>query len=48
MNKKALLYSAEDCIQYPVIDHNRKEYEKIIYICIAELLYCIPETNTTL
>ena len=34
-------------IQYPVINHNRKEYEKEhIYIYITELLCCTVEINT--
>ena len=28
MNNKALLYSTGNYIQYPVINHNGKEYEK--------------------
>lgn len=28
INKKVLLYSAENYIQYPMIKHNGKEYEK--------------------
>ena len=32
INKKVLLYSTGDDIQYPVINHNGKEYEKSIYI----------------
>ena len=40
-------------MQYPVINHNGKEYEKeyiyiYIYIYIKESLYCTQETNTTL
>ena len=29
MNNKALLYSTGKYIQYPVINHNGKEYEKV-------------------
>ena len=33
INNKILLYSAENYIQYPMINHNGKEYEKVyIYI----------------
>ena len=32
VNNKVLLYSTGDYIQYPVINHNRKEYEKNIYM----------------
>ena len=40
IKNKVLLYSTENCIQYPVINHNGKEYEKKIHICIIEsLLY---------
>ena len=35
MNSKVLLYSTRDYIQYPVINHNGKEYEEeYIYIYI--------------
>ena len=30
---KVLLYSTGNYIQYPVINHNGKEYEKSIYMC---------------
>ena len=33
VNNKVLLYSTGNYIQYPVINHNRKEYEKD-YICM--------------
>ena len=29
VNNKALLFSTENYIHYPVINHNRKEYEKL-------------------
>ena len=45
IDKKVLLYSTGNYIQYPVINHNAKEY---ICIGITELLCCTPETNTTL
>ena len=35
MNSKVLLYSTRDNIQYPVINHNGKEYEEYIYIYIV-------------
>ena len=47
INNKVLLYSTENYIQYPVINHSGKEYEKE-YICITESLCCIPEINTIL
>ena len=34
INKKVLLYSTENYIQYPMINHNGKEYFKRMYICI--------------
>ena len=50
---KVLLYSMGNYVQYPVINHNRKEYEKeCIYIyvcvCVTESLCCTSEINTTL
>ena len=48
INNKVLLYDTGYYIQYPVINHNGKEYEKKIYICITESLCCTPEINTTL
>ena len=58
--QQVLLQSAENYIQYSVINHNGKEYEKeyiysinILYICIyvysvTESLCYTSETNTTL
>ena len=34
INNKVLLYCTGNCIQYPVINHNGKEYEKNIYIYV--------------
>ena len=49
INSKVLLYSTENYIQFPVINHNGKEYEKEnIYVCITESLCCTAEINTTL
>ena len=45
VNNKVLLYSTGNCIQYPVINHNGKEY---ICVCITESLCCTAEINTTL
>ena len=47
-NNKILLCSTGNCIQYPGINHSGKEYEKKIYMCITESLYCTAEINTTL
>ena len=43
MNKKVLLYITGNYIEYPVINHNFKEYMRI-----TESLFCTAETNTTL
>ena len=55
INNKILLYSTENYIQYPVINHNGKEYEKEciyihthIYIYKMKLLYCIVVINKIL
>ena len=49
MNNKVLLYSTGNYIQYPVINHNGKEYKKeYTYMCITESLCCTGEINTTL
>ena len=50
INNKVLLYSTENYIQCPMINHNGKEDEKNknVYICITESLCCIAEINTTL
>ena len=44
------LYSTVNHIQYPVINHNGKEYEKehIFLVYITELLCSIAEIDTTL
>ena len=47
-SNKVLLSSTGNDIQYPVINHNGKEYEKNVYTCITELLCCTAEINTTL
>ena len=41
---KVLLYSTGKYIQYPVINHNIKKYEKE-YMCITESLCCAAEIN---
>ena len=48
INNKVLLYSVGNYIQYPMINHNGKEYEIYIYIFITESLFCIAEINTML
>ena len=48
-NSKVLWWSTGNHTQYPVINHNGKEYEKEdVYTCITISLCCTPETNTTL
>ena len=47
-NNKVLLDSPGNCIQYPVINHNGKEYKKNVYICMTESLCCTADSNTTL
>ena len=34
INNKVLLYSTGNYIQYPVINHNGKEYEKRMHMCV--------------
>ena len=48
VNNKVLLYSTGNYIQYPVINHNGKEYEKEYILCITESLCCTAEFNTIL
>jgi len=58
MNNKVLLWSTGNSIQYPVINHNGKEYEKVIciyihtqthiYIYKTGSLCCTAQINTTL
>ena len=50
INNKVLLYSTESYMQYLVINHNGKGYEKeyiYMYLCITESLFCIVEIKTT-
>ena len=45
------MYSTGNSTQYSVITYMGKETEKewiYVYVCIAESLYCTPETNTAL
>ena len=46
-----LLYSTGNYIQYPVINHNGKEYKKecvCVCVCVTESLCCTAEINTIL
>ena len=45
-NNKVLLYSTGNYNQYPVINQNGKEYEKVC-VCITESFSYIVEINTT-
>ena len=46
INNKVLLYRTGNYSQYPMINHNGKEYFK--KECITESLCCTAEINTTL
>ena len=39
INNKVLLCSTGNCIQYPVINHNGREYEKLYMCMTVTLLY---------
>ena len=45
INRKVLLYSTDNYIQYPMINHNGKSI-KNVYICITESLGCTAVINT--
>ena len=48
VNSKVQLCSAGNCIQYPVINHKRKEYKKgYMCVCINESFCLTAEINTT-
>ena len=47
INNKVLLYSTENYIQYPMINHNGKEYlKKNVYICIYVLYFAVEQKLT--
>ena len=46
LNNKVLLYSTGNYIQYPVINHNGKEYEKECIYMYNESLCCTAVINT--
>ena len=49
INNQVLLYGTGNYIQYPVINHNGKEYlKKNIYIRVTESLCCTAVFNTKL
>ena len=49
INNKVLLYSTGIYSQYPVINHNGKEYtKKNVYMCRTESLCCTAEIGTIL
>ena len=42
------MYSTENYIEYPMINHTGKEYfKKNIHKCITESLYCTADIGTT-
>ena len=43
INNKVLLYSMENYVQYPVINHNGKEYKKNVYMYICVYIKCTTE-----
>ena len=45
LNNELLLYSTGNYIQYPMINHTGKEYEKE-YICTTESLFWTAKINT--
>ena len=44
INNKVLQYTTGNYIQYLIINHNKKEYEKV-YIYIIESLRCTAKTT---
>ena len=48
INNKVLLYITRNYTEYPVINHNGRDYKKNVYTHITELLFCRAEINTTL
>ena len=48
INNKVLLYSTGNHTEYPVINHNGKEYKKRMSLCITESLCCTAEIGTAL
>ena len=48
MNSKVLLYSTGNYIQYPVINHNGKEYKKVyLYVYNGVTLLCSRDSHNT-
>ena len=48
INNKVLMYSTQNYIQYPMVNHTGKQFFLKMYICVTESLCYIPETNRTL
>ena len=48
INNKTILCGTGKCIQYSVTTHNRKEYEKYIYIMCNWVTLLTEDINTTL
>ena len=47
INKKVILYSTGNYIQYPMINHNEKIF-KNVHMCVTESLCCTAEIGTAL
>ena len=47
INKKILLYNTENYNPYFVINHNGKDYENNVSICILDSFCYIAEINTS-
>ena len=47
-SNKVLTHSTEKYSQYPMLNHNEKEYKKELDICITESFCCIATIDTIL
>ena len=50
INNKVLLYSTENYIQYPIVNHKGKELKKecvCVCVCITESVCCRAKINTS-
>ena len=45
INNKALLYCTGNYIQYPVLNHNGKEYKKRMYLCIKLSHFAVQQRS---
>ena len=50
INNRVLLYSTGSCIQYPLINHNGKEYEKecciYMFVCVYLNYFAVQKKLT--